>query len=324
MTSAFVLCAILVGLKIFGSYTYFELKGFTERIFSYSSKEALTLSELVKIFADGLTVFFKSIAPVFGIALIAALILAYSQVGFLFTVETLKFKFERINPFSGIKRMFSLRSVVELLKSLFKVILLLLIVYWYLRGEAGTLLTIMNMDVFNAFLYICGTAFNVALRICIVLVILGIIDFLYQWWEFEKSLKMSKEEIKEEYKQIEGNPEIKSKIKQKQRQISMRRMLNDVPKADVVITNPTHFAVAVRYDIKIANAPIVVAKGQDYMAKRIKDVAKENGVEIVENKPLARALYNTVDIGEMIPPELYQAVAEVLAFVYSLKGKKTG
>lgn len=154
------------------------------------------------------------------------------------------------------------------------------------------------------------------------MLVIGVMDYGYQWWEYEKSLRMTKQEVKEEYKETEGNPQIKSRIKQKQRQISMRRMLQDIPKADVVITNPTHFAVAVKYDSNVADAPIVLAKGQDYIALRIKEIAKENNVEIVENKPLARTLYETVEIGGKIPPELYQAVAEVLAYVYNLKRKR--
>ena len=168
-------------------------------------------------------------------------------------------------------------------------------------------------------IYICSTAINLAIRICVVLVILGIFDYGYQWWQYEKDLKMSKQEVKEEYKQTEGNPEIKSRIKQKQRQMSMRRMMQEVPKADVIITNPTHYAIAIKYDAKVSDAPVVIAKGQDYLALRIKEVAKENKVEIIENKPLAKTLYDTVDIGKSIPPELYQAVAEIIAFVYNLK-----
>lgn len=154
------------------------------------------------------------------------------------------------------------------------------------------------------------------------MVIIGILDYGYQWWQYEKDLKMSKQEVKEEFKEMEGNPEIKSKIKQKQREISMRRMLSEVPKADVVITNPTHFAIAIQYEPKKAPAPVVIAKGQDYMAQRIKETAKTSGVEIVENKPLAQALYKAVDIGQQVPPDLYQAVAEILAFVYQVKGKQ--
>lgn len=208
-----------------------------------------------------------------------------------------------------------------MVKSILKIVVIGYIGYSYLADEAKNILNTMNMDVISIAAYICVTSINVAIRMCIAMLILGVLDYGYQWWEYEKSLKMSKQEIKQENKEAEGNPEVKAKIRQKQRQIALRRMLQDIPKADVVITNPTHFAVAIKYDPKVSDAPIVIAKGQDYIALRIKEIAKENKVEIVENKPLARTLYASVDIGERIPPELFQAVAEVLAFVYSLKNK---
>lgn len=178
----------------------------------------------------------------------------------------------------------------------------------------------MYLGVDESGIYIVNTSINAALKICMMLVLFGIVDYGYQWWEYEKNLKMSKQEVKEEYKQVEGNPEVKSRIKQKQRQISMKRMIHEVPSADVVITNPTHYAVAIKYDAKLYDAPFVVAKGQNYLAIRIKDIARENKVEIVENRELARTIYNAVDVGEVIPPELYQAVAEILAYIYNLKG----
>ncbi len=327
ITSALVLIFIFIGLRIFGQNIYTEISSLMKRIFEeYSRIEDLySINVLSRLFYDVLTALLKSVAPIFAIAVITGLIGSYAQVGFLFTVEPLGMKFNRINPLSGLKRIFSLRAVVDLMKSILKVAIIGYVAYAYLRGEVNNVLSLMDMDVMGAAIYIGVTALNVAIRICVALVILGVLDYFYQWWEYEKNLKMSKQEVKEEYKQMEGNPEIKSKIRQKQRQISMRRMLHDVPKADVVITNPTHFAVAIKYDTGNSPAPVVVAKGQDFIAIRIKDVARENKVEIVENKPLARTLYDTVDIGEAIPPELYQAVAEVLAFVYSLKGKgRTG
>ncbi len=160
------------------------------------------------------------------------------------------------------------------------------------------------------------------IRVAAVLFIISVFDYAYQIWEFEKKLKMSKQEIKEEYKMTEGNPQIKSKIREKQRQMSLRRMMTEVPKADVIITNPTHFAIAIKYDAAKSEAPMVLAKGKDLIAQKIKEIAKDNKVPIVENKPLAQALFKTVDIGEMVPAELYKAVAEVLAFVYNLKNKK--
>jgi flagellar biosynthetic protein FlhB len=181
----------------------------------------------------------------------------------------------------------------------------------------------MDLDLLSVAEYITTTTLNIAIKICFAMLSIGVLDFGYQWWQYEKDLKMTKQEIKEEYKETEGNPEIKQRIRSKQREISGRRMLSEVPKADVIITNPTHFAVAISYDSSKAPAPVVIAKGQDYLAKRIKEVAKENNVEVVENKPLAQTLYRTVDIGQEVPPELYQAVAEILAFVYRIKNKST-
>ena len=157
------------------------------------------------------------------------------------------------------------------------------------------------------------------IEISIIFIVIGIVDYIFQKWKFGEDMKMTKQEVKDEYKNTEGNPEIKGRIRQKMREASQRRMMQDVPKADVVITNPTHFAVAIKYDAEVSKAPIVVAKGEDYLAQKIKEVAREHNVEIVENKPLARMLYHNVDIGAEIPPELYQAVAEVLAMVYHMK-----
>lgn len=323
IASALVLVFVFVGVRMFGGYIYNEVADFTKRLFVEYPKidDLFTFDMLSKLFVETLTVILKATAPIFAIAVIAGLIAGYAQVGFLFTLETLGFKFNRLNPLNGLKRMFSLQAIMELVKSIFKIVIIGYIAYSYLSGEAVNVLNMMNMDVMSIGTYIGTTAVNVAIRICVALILLGVLDYFYQWWEYEKNLKMSKEDLKEEYKQSEGNPEIKAKIKQKQRQISMRRMMQEVPKADVVITNPTHFAIAVKYDALEAKAPIVIAKGQDFIALRIKEAAKENKVEIVENKLLARTLYETVEIGQAIPPELYQAVAEILAFVYSLKGK---
>lgn len=321
IASAVILIFVFISLRVFGRYIYKEVAEFTRRmIVEYPKIEDLyTLNILAKLFLETVTVVLRTIAPIFAVAVIAGLITGYAQVGFLFTMEALAFKFNRINPVNGFKRIFSLHSVFELVKSIIKIAVIVYTAYSYLNGEAANVLRLMDMDVIAIAVYIGTTSINVAIRICAVLIVLGIFDYVYQWWEYEKNLKMSKQEVKEEYKQTEGNPEIKSKIKQKQREMSMRRMLHEVPKADVVITNPTHYAVAIKYDADISDAPVVLAKGQDFIAARIKEVAGENKVEIVENKTLARTLYETVEIGQKIPPELYQAVAEVLAFVYSLK-----
>ncbi len=321
ITSAFVLLFIFVGLRLLGGYMTDEITAFTRTIISDFTNihYIFTANGLSQLFMNTSLLLLKVSLPIMAIALITGLVAEYSQVGFLFTFETLGLKLNRLNPLSGLKRMFSLRAVVELAKSLVKVIFVGYIAYSYVKGEAANILNIMNLDAAGIATYIGVTVLNLAIRICLAMIFIGVVDYIYQWYEYEKNLRMTKHEVKEEFKQIEGNPEIKSKIRQKQRQMSMKRMLQEVPKADVVITNPTHFAIAVKYDAKASAAPLVTAKGQDFMALRIKEVAKQYNVEIVENKPLARSLYEMVEVGQEIPQELYQAVAEVLAFVYSLK-----
>ncbi|TYQ13175.1 UNVERIFIED_CONTAM: flagellar biosynthetic protein FlhB [Acetivibrio alkalicellulosi] len=324
MTSAIVLLCMFITLRISGKFIYEGILDLI-RIFltqSPSVEGLFTINGMIKMYSEVVIAFLKISAPIFVVALLAGLVSGYAQVGFLFTTKTLQFKFSKLNPLSGLKRIFSIRSLTELVKAIIKIVVVGLIGYLYLQGETINVLNTMDMEVVSIAVYIGVTATNVAIRMCLAILVLGVLDYGYQWWEYEKNLKMSKQEIKEEHKQAEGNPEVKSKIKEKQRQISMRRMLQDIPQADVVITNPTHYAVAIKYDAQTSDAPVVVAKGQDYIALRIREVAKENEIEIVENKPLARSLYETVEIGGRVPPELYQAVAEILAFVYGLKQKK--
>lgn len=218
--------------------------------------------------------------------------------------------------------MFSLKSLVELVKSFIKIVAVGYVVLSYARGQISTILNTIEMNVESIVTTLSDIAIGIGYRAGLVLVFLAILDYMYQKYDYEKQMKMTKQEIKEEYKQTEGNPQIKSKIREKQRQISMRRMMQEVPKADVIITNPTHFAIAVKYDPHQAQAPKVLAKGQDLIAQQIKKIAMENDVPIVENKQLARTLYDVVDIGDTIPPDLYQAVAEVLAYVYQMNKKK--
>ena len=321
MSASLILLLMIVSMNAFGSILYQQLSGFIKKAFTeyLTNKDAFDTGILAKLFIDGVIVLAKTSLPLLLIAMVAGLLAAYAQVGILFTLETLKPQGNRINPFSGFKRIFSMRSVVELVKSLIKISIVSWVAYSYLKSKADEVVSLMNKDLLDILSFVGKSAFTVALRICVAMIIVGFLDYLYQRYDYEKRLKMTKQEVKEEYKQMEGNPEIKSKIKQKQRQMSMKRMMQEIPKADVVITNPTHFAVAIKYDSEKASAPIVVAKGQDYIALRIKQIATENKVQIVENKPLARTLFSTVDIGQQIPPELYQAVAEILAFVYNLK-----
>ena len=321
MSAALILIIMIVTLKALGSNLYGQITLYMKNAFSEYVKLTgqFDLNMVMKLFIEALIVLAKTVLPLLIVAALAAVIVGYAQVGYLFTFETLKVKGDRINPLSGFKRIFSVRSLVELLKSIIKIVIVVWVAYSYLKSKTNEVIALMDADLFGILSFIGDATFNVGIKISIAMVILGFADFLYQKFDYEKNLRMTKQEVKDEYKQTEGNPEIKGKIKQKQRQMSMKRMMQDVPKADVVITNPTHFAVAIKYDLEKASAPFVIAKGQDYIALRIKQIATENKVQLVENKPLARTLYSTVDIGEAIPPELYQAVAEILAFVYKLK-----
>lgn len=261
------------------------------------------------------------IAPLLLIGFIVAFVSDYIQVKWRPTFKPLMPKFSKLNPLKGFQKIFSVNSVVELIKSLLKIGLIVLICYNYLKGKEMLLLNLYGMGLMQAINLAAGIVIDLGIRIAAVYMIIALADFAYQKVKFKNDMKMTKQEIKEEYKQQEGDPQIKGQIRQKMREASRRRMMQDLPQADVVITNPTHYAVAIKYDPEVADAPVVIAKGEDYMAARIKEVAKENRIEIVENKPLARMLYANVDIGQTIPPELYQAVADVLAFVYHLKGK---
>lgn len=243
------------------------------------------------------------------------------QVKWKVTTEPLKPKFDKFNPVSGMKRLFSKDKIMDLLKSTAKVIILAYVVYSYLKDQWPLIFKMYSYTLPQAIAVIGDTVISVGIRISLFFAAIAVFDLFYQKWKFHQDMMMSKQEVKDEYKNSEGDPKIKSQQRQRMQQASQRRMMQDLPNADVVITNPTHLAVAIRYDKEAHEAPVVVAKGADYLAQKIKDVARANAVEIVENKPLARMLYHNVEIGAEIPPELYRMVAEVLAYVYSLQGR---
>ena len=261
------------------------------------------------------------IAPVLLIGFMVAVICDIVQVKWRPTTKPIKPKFSKLSPVKGFARIFSPNSLVELLKSLLKLVVIGYVVYSYLKGRVGQIFLLYDITLNQAIGLIGEIAIDLGIRIAMVYMVIAFLDFWYQKWKFRQDMKMTKQEVKDEYKNQEGDPQVKAKQKQRMREASMRRMMSQLPEADVVITNPTHYAVAVKYDPEKYDAPYVLAKGEDYLAQKIKDVAREHEIEIVENKPLARMLYANVEIGGLIPPELYQAVAEVLAFVYHLKGK---
>ncbi len=273
------------------------------------------------LFKNSLITILVIVLPMMVIGYIVAFTGDLVQVRWKPTAKPLQPKLSKINPIKGLKRIFSMNSVAELVKSLLKIGLAIPIVYFYIRDKEGLIFILYEMPLVQAIVLIGTTIIDLGIRISAVYIIIAAADFGYQKWKFHKDMMMTKQEVKDEYKNTEGDPQVKGKIKRRMMEASRRRMMQKLPEADVVITNPTHYAVAIKYEPTERDAPYVIAKGEQYLAQRIKEIAKEHGVEIVENKPVARALYHNVEIGESVPPELYQAVAEILAFVYHLQGK---
>lgn len=288
-----------------------------------ASMDTLTVTSVGQLFREAAMVYFVSVLPVAIIIMFIAIIMSGVQTGFLVAKDGLKPKFNRINPLSGIKRMVSIRSVVELLKSMAKVALIIGVIYTTILSviplTPDMLVTRMDSNIF----FLNQKVLSLVQTVCLIFSVVAILDYAYQRYDYEKKLKMTKQEVKDEYKQTEGNPEIKGKIRQKQREMSMSRMMQMVPQADVIVRNPTHYAVALKYDMDHDVAPLVLAKGKDHIAMRIVSVAAENKILIKENKALARGLYESVEINDYIPAELYKAVAELMAWVYSNKKKET-
>ncbi|MDO5156936.1 MAG: flagellar biosynthesis protein FlhB [Eubacteriales bacterium] len=243
------------------------------------------------------------------------------QFQFKVTSKPLEPKFSKINPINGFKRIFSLNSLMELLKSIVKIVVIGYIAYTVLKEHIDDIYLLYDISLMQGISLLYDIVLELLLKIIFLFFLIAAVDFMFQKWKFKNDNKMTKQEVKDEYKNQEGDPKVKGQQRQRMQQASQRRMMAAIPEADVVITNPTHFAVALSYKAGQGEAPIVVAKGADFLASKIKDIAKENHVDIVENKPLARMLYYNVDLGSEIPPELYQAVAEVLAYVYQLHNR---
>ncbi len=264
---------------------------------------------------------FYILAPVFGITLIAGVGSTVAQIGFLTAWDQISPDLNRINPVSGLAKLLTMRSIVEGLKALLKIGIISLAAYWTIKKEIAFTPQVVQLSVGQIFAYMGHVTFKLVGAISGLMALLAGLDYAYQRWELEKRMRMTKQEVKEEFKQREGDPLIKSRIRRIQRDLAQKRMMEAVPKADVIITNPTHIAVALQYDREKMVAPVMVAKGADLIAEKIKEIARKHNVPVVENKPLARNLFKNLKIGQAIPKALYNAVAEVLAYVYRLKGK---
>jgi len=284
-----------------------------------NSEYGMRMVDATGVVSLGLTTVLNMIVPFIALAVVIAILGNALQQKWMVTTKPLQPKLSKISPISGLKRMFNVKQLFEVGKSVAMIAVMCYVIYTTVKDKLGVLYTFYNISLYEALEIVGDIIVDLGIKISAVFLVIGFVDLIYQRHKFKEDMKMTKQEVKDEFKNTEGDPQVKGQIRRRMQQVSRRRMMEALPQADVVITNPTHFAVALKYEANKGQAPVVIAKGADYLAFDIKAKAKEYGIEIVENKPLARILYNNVEIGAQIPPELYQAVAEVLAFVYSLK-----
>lgn len=322
LSNVLVLAACLLTLSLSLIYIYEILSEFIEWLYGLKLENAFSEKGRQIIGEKALWAGLKCCAPVFISALCVGVFVNIMQVGFLFAPDVLNFKPERIDPIAGIKRLFSLNSLMEAIKAVFKFIVVITIVYVFLKSDLARYSGFLQMEITETFLFGKGMIMKLGFAILLGLFVVALIDFAYQKFSYRKKTMLTKDEAKREHKEQEGNPEIKAKIRNIQREMARKRMMNKVPTADVIVTNPTHLSIAIKYDSLNMISPEVIAKGADFMAMKIREIAKENNIPIVENVFLARAMYKTVKVGHPVPRALYKAVAEVLAFVYKLKKKR--
>lgn len=327
LSSGVDLLVLFLVIKIFISYVSGGLFESFQTVYNripdivYDNGSGLTVNAATKIMNVALIEIIKIIIPFLLIGLVVAVLVNILQVGWKVTTKPMKPELSKFNPINGFKRILSKDSLFELFKSIMKVGLIAYVAYSAIKDHADELFLLYEIELTRAVILVGEIIIDTGIEIALVYLVLGVADWAYQKHKFNEDMKMTKQEVKDEYKNTEGNPEIKGRQRQRMREASQRRMMQDIPKADVVITNPTHLAIAIQYDPAVAKAPVVLAKGADYVAMKIREKAKECNVEIIENKPLAHSLYGSVEIGEEIPPELYHPVAEILAMLQKYKNK---
>lgn len=322
LTSVLVLAASLLALSLSIVYIYEEMTKFIEWLYTLDIATAYTEKSLKTITTKTLTVALKCAAPVAVTALCVGVMVQVAQIGFLYAPDVLELNFDRVNPINGIKKIFSMQSLFESIKGIFKFTVILAVLYVYLKDDIANYNGFMHLEFYESFTYGKEILMKLSFAILMALGVVAMMDFAYQKFTYHQKLKQTKQQLKQESKEQDGNPEIKQRIRQIQREMSRKRMIKDVQTADVIITNPTHISIVLKYDSETMVSPTIVGKGQDHMALKIREIAKEHNIPIVENVQLARTLYKTVKVGSPVPRNLYKAVAEVLAFVYKLKKKK--
>jgi flagellar biosynthetic protein FlhB len=320
--SVFVLLAGATALYASGAHIYNTLLSVLHFNFHFEKIPVLTQFEAVHLLAVHIEKIVIACIPLMLAVVLMALLSNFAQVGFVISWKSLEPKFSRLDPINGFKQKFTSRAVMEFVKTLLKVGIISMVAYYSIKSELTSISTLYDTSIGYILLFLLKVAFWIFIKVCLIMIVVALLDYAYQKWKFLDDQKMTKKEVKDETKQTEGDPMVKSRIRQLQHEAARKRMMADVPKADVVVTNPTRLAVAIKYDGSQMDAPTVLAKGAGPIAQNIRRIAQENDIPLVEDKQLARNLYSSVDIGEEVPMELYQAVAEILAYVYKLKGKK--
>jgi flagellar biosynthesis protein FlhB len=321
IASVLVLLVGIFVLYLVGGQTYSRIEQVLHNLVSFQQLPSFDKQFCLSLLNKVMSFYLLIVLPIMGAVFLAAFVSNYAQVGLHFSAKAISPKLSKFDVIKGFGRLLSLRSLMELTKSVLKLIIIGTVVYFAVRGELDQIVKLYDSDIPFIFLYTFKGIFKIFIWVLIIMVTVATLDYLYQKWQYEKDLKMTKQEVKEENKQTEGDPQVKSRIRSIQMQAARKRMMQDVPDADVVVTNPTHLAVAIKYDPLKMEAPEVVAKGAGVIAERIKEIASEHQIPVVENKELARNLYKTIDIGETIGSEFFKAIAELLAYVYKLKGK---
>jgi flagellar biosynthesis protein FlhB len=319
VNSALVLLVGILVLKISASWMFRHIETFMQSMISMIAHPEASSAFVFSLIVQSAIFVLYLCMPIAVAIIVIGVASNILQIGFLFTLKPLEPKLEKLDVISGMKNMFSMRSVVEAVKNILKLVLIAVVAYIAIRSEFSKFLSMWDTSPYAILVFMLNVAFKIVVWVALILIIIAILDYAYQRYEHEKKLKMTKQEVKEERKQMDGDPQIKGRIRSLQREMARRRMMQEVPKATVVVTNPTHLAIAIRYIPEEMQTPKVIAKGKQFVAERIKKLAMESGIPIVEDKPLARAMFDKVDPGDDIPVEFFTAVAELLAYVYRLK-----
>ncbi len=316
MNSVIVISFGFLTIYLLGPILFNNIVSLMRESFVQAPMVTLTPASMPSLFSQRIFTYAAIIGPLILSLAVFAYAINVSQTGFMFSIKSLEPKFERFDIVKGFKRLISKRSMVEMLRDVIKIILITIVAYYTISGWLPKLMMLGDAGIGDYAAMLGKLSLILAIKISVVFLIVAVFDLAFQRYDYAKNLKMTKQEVREELKDTEGNPQLKGRVRQVQREMARQRMMTEIPKADVVVTNPTHLAVALKYDPREMAAPMVVAKGQRLIAQKIKEIARENGVPVVENKPLAQSLFKLVDVGNYIPNTLYRAVAEVLAYVY--------